>query len=258
MRPRSNGLSLNCLRLAAFISMIVPCCKREVQRSQPAAPVPSPTPSSSDATVNPVMDALVDGAHDATSSDQVRKFISCNEQSDCPVLRPGTPCGYACDGGTCRLNYINVAKLGAGPCYGNSLRNYSDLEVPLDRTPAFKVACDLEAGVYCDMGTHRCASVKAAGGTCLSDAECGAYGMCTSGKCAAAPHLGESCTVHCGARAYCDVSTNKCERLLEPGEPCTSSDACRLGYCRGRCDDARQLPCPVPLPTWNGDLSAPR
>ena len=139
-----------------------------------------------------------------------------------------------------------------------SVRSYSDLEVPEDHTPPFKVACDLVAGVYCDMETHRCASVKAAGGGCRDDAECGAYAVCASGKCISAPKLGESCKLHCEAGAYCDVSSNKCERLLEPGEPCTSSAACRVGACQGHCADVRQLPCPVSMPAWNGDLSAPR
>lgn len=227
-------------------------CRREVDGSRPAAPVPLALAPRSDATAEPIVHAP-----DAMASDRVPKFISCAEQSDCPVLRPGTSCGYACDGGICRLNYVNVAKPGAGPCYGNSLRNYSDLEPPMDYTPPFKVACDLGAGVYCETETHRCAPVVKIGARCASNAECGAYAQCANNKCSAAPELGEPCASRCVAGAYCDVTTNKCRRLVEPGEPCTSSDACRTGSCDGRCESVRQLPCPVAMPDWNGNLSAP-
>ena len=255
---RSSVLGLLYVPLLMAGLMNAPGCKREVDGSRPAAPAPSVTSARSGATQAPIDDAGLSAARDARTSDRVqKKFISCSEQSECPVLRPGTSCGYACDGGACRLNYTNVAKPGAGPCYGNSLRNYSDLEPPTDYTPPFKVACDLTASVYCETETHRCAPVRAIGARCASNAECGAYAQCANGKCAAAPKLGEACTNRCAAGAYCDVMTKKCRRLVEPGEPCTSSDACRLGSCDGHCESIRQLPCPVSMPDWNGKLSVP-
>lgn len=168
---RSSVVQLRYLPLFAVGLMIASGCKREVDRAQPAVPVSSVSTARPEATRARNEDARVSADRDAVRLNRLPNLISCSEQSDCPVLRPGTSCGYACDGGTCRLNYTNVAKQGAGPCYGNSLRNYSDLEPPEDYTPPFKVACDLVAGVYCETETHRCVPVKSIGIRCDTDAE---------------------------------------------------------------------------------------
>ena len=207
-------------------------------KAQEDAPAPATKPSH------------VVSIHDATRNTDGGD-ISCKGLWECTDLPLTGSCVYECDQGVCRLWYRNVAKLGAGPCYGNSFGDRMLLETS---GPApFRVACDLIAGSYCDMKSQRCVATKARGSHCQEHDECGAYDQCTNGRCAAGAKVGAKCwSTHCEKGAFCGVHSGRCEPLLDLGADCLHDPECKSGTCRGQCAPPRDpIPCPTPLPPWN-------
>jgi len=196
--------------------------------------------------------AQVVNAQDAASAPDAGD-IACKQMWECPDLPVASSCLYQCEGGNCRFWYKNVAKLGAGPCYGNS---YGRDGMLMERSgaPPFRVACDPIAGLYCDMKSHRCVETKARGSRCEEHDECGAYDQCTKGRCTVGAKVGAKCwSTHCEKGAFCGVHSGRCEPLLDLGAECLHDTECQSGTCRGHCAPTRDpIPCPTPMPSWNG------
>lgn len=211
-------------------------------RSRPQEDPPAPVTNLSHAM--PPQDAAKNP--DADAGD-----IACKGMWECPDLPLTASCVYECDVGACRLWYKNVAKAGAGPCYGNSFGDGMLMETS---GPApFRVACNLIAGFHCDMKSHRCVETKARGSRCEEHDECGAYDQCTKGRCTAGAKVGAKCwSTHCEKGAFCSVHSGRCEPLLDLGAECLHDTECQSGTCRGHCAPPREpIPCPTPQPAWS-------
>lgn len=220
--------------LLAGLALLMGC------RSKPEQDVPAPVTKPSH------VETVRDAASKTDSGD-----ISCKHAWECPDLPVTSSCWYACEEGSCRLWYKKVAKLGAGPCYGNSLGEGTLMDT--SGAVPFRIACDLSAGLYCDMKSHRCIEIKARGARCERDDECGAYDRCMKGRCSAGAELGAKCqSTHCEKDAFCSEQSGRCERILDLGAACKHDTDCRSGACNGHCVQPHDpVPCPVPMPTWN-------
>ena len=211
-------------------------CRRNPQQDAPA-PVSKPS--------------HVANARDAASTTDAAD-IACKQTWDCPDLPVATSCLYQCEAGSCRLWYKNVAKRGAGPCYGNSDGRQGML---MDKSgaPPFRVACDPVAGLYCDMKSHRCVETKARGSRCEDHDACGPYDQCTKGRCSAGAKVGARCwSNHCEKGAFCGRQ-RRCEPLLGLGAKCLYDTECQSGACAGHCTPPSDVvPWSPSFPPWFG------
>jgi hypothetical protein len=198
-------------------------------------PPPPPTPT-------PVVHA------DARSLDAA---IACTADRDCPQLPAGSTCAYTCGPSVCQLVAVS-AERGAGPCFGIQRDGARSLAIQDDST--FVIACDVNAGLYCDPSSRRCAPAKPRGAACESDFECGDDGRCDDDKqiCVQAEPQGADChTRHCGRGLYC-TSGERCAQRLPIGATCVLADECASLACdHGHCVAAQPpFACSVVHPAW--------
>jgi hypothetical protein len=206
-------------------------CERE---RHDAPPPPVPTPALRDAAPVP---------HDAP--------IACSSDHDCPVLPAGSTCAFTCGPSTCQLVAVST-KLGAGPCFGNQRDGNQAIAVQHDSQ--LIIACDVNAGLYCERSSRRCTHSKARGVACEADDECGDDGRCDdiTRQCVQAEPQGASCrTQHCGRGLFCD-DHDRCEPHRMEGAACVLGEECASHAC----DHEHCVPAPPPfacalaLPAW--------
>jgi len=220
-------------RAVAVVVVVVlfVACERE-RHQEPPPPVPAPI----------VRDAAV-APRDAP--------IACASDRDCPVLPPGSTCAFTCGPSTCQLVAVS-AKLGAGPCFGNQRDGNQALAIQKDSQ--LVIACDVNAGLYCERSTRRCTASKPRGVACTGDDECGDDGRCddTSRTCVEAEPQGAACrTQHCGRGLFCNDHL-RCEPRRPDGAGCVLADDCASHACdHQRCIAAPQpFACALPAQAW--------
>lgn len=151
----------------------------------------------------------------------------------------------------CQLVAVS-AERGAGPCFGTHRDGALALAIQADS--AFVVACDVNAGLYCDPSSRRCAPAKHRGAACEADFECGDDGRCDDDKqiCVQAEPQGADChSRHCGRGLYCTAS-ERCAQRLPVGAACVLSDDCASFACdHEHCVEAAPpFACSVVHPAW--------
>lgn len=178
--------------------------------------------------------------------DEPARAIPCTSDRDCPALAAGSTCSYACGPDVCQLVTLG-ARAGDGPCFGNHREGAQ--AIAIQTASRVVVACDVDAGLYCERGSKHCAPSKPIGAGCREDDECGSEGRCDDdrGSCVAAHRAGESCrTERCASALYCAASTT-CTARHELGASCDFADECGSLACeRGRCvAPPTPVACPI-------------
>jgi hypothetical protein len=160
--------------------------------------------------------------------------VACTTSEDCDAIAVpgGFNCIRACVKGSCQIE-ATTTTLGAGPCYGEEVGAGGGGEDPGQATVA--LMCDSAAGLYCDLESHRCATVKPDGGACRRDvAECrlGSYCDPRTHVCAT-QKLGDTCTGGgtCGLDGFCDDATHVCTASKPDGSACTTFVECLSHQC---------------------------
>ncbi|MEP6865116.1 MAG: hypothetical protein ABJE66_31150 [Deltaproteobacteria bacterium] len=220
--------------IIAGVAVAEAACERTRTTDEPPPrPPPSPPPSP---------------PADARPSDAA---IACSSDRDCPQLPAGSTCAFTCGPDTCQLVAVS-AKPGAGPCFGTQRDGARAITIQPD-SQVF-VACDVNAGLYCEHSTRRCARSKPRGTACQADDECGDDGRCddTSRQCVQAEPQGAAChTQHCGRGLFCN-DRDRCEPRHAEGAACVLADDCASHACdRERCVAApASFACALSVPAW--------
>lgn len=181
---------------------------------------------------------------------------ACKKSFDCPRADFHAACRVECERpagtaddqpGYCQLRDV-VAQVGAQNCYGNRRGVETEGSTPSTKTPVINY-CDINAGVYCNMGTHACEAVKALGAACSSSDECGKDGACQAKVCVAAGAPGAAPVERrCASSAYREGE--QCIARKPSGQACKESDECQSFNCvmdgsSQTCKDAQPSACVV-------------
>jgi hypothetical protein len=189
-----------------------------------------------------------------TAPDPSKFGGACKNSFDCPRPDFHSACSVECERpsgapsdqpGYCQLRDV-VAQVGAQNCYGNRRGVESEGSTPSVKTPVLNY-CDINAGVYCNMGSHACEAVKAIGAACASSDECGKDGACQAKVCVAAGAPGAAPVERrCASSAY--RQGEQCIERKPTGQTCKESDECQSFNCvmdgtSQTCKDAAPAAC---------------
>jgi hypothetical protein len=232
------------LQLLLFVSLATACSKSNTNSNATGA----------DKKAGSTNSASASGKKQSSAIDPSKFGGACNNSFDCPKTDFDSACRVDCqrptgtadsEPGYCQLIDI-VANVGAPNCYGNRRGVDSQGESVSTKVPVIAY-CDIDAGVFCNMGTHACEAVKAIDAACESSDECGKDGACKDKRCVAAGAPGAAAVERrCTSAAYRDG--DQCVARKPNGQACKESNECQSFNCSNdgssqTCKDAKPAAC---------------